>query len=331
MMITPLLIGASILVSTCLILVNKQVMSVHGFNCPTFLTAYHFLLTFTILQMMGQMHFFEIARSFPKLEAWKMGFFGVTSIVAMNFNLKTNSIGFYQLSKLCTIPCLVVYKLIALNQQTPWPTLLSLLVLLAGLYLFTVNDVQFNLVGSIIALVAVVTTATYQTLTGTLQKAFSISGTQLNHQIGIPQFVICVVAGLGIETRGENNIFGQDFHMMQIVLVLSSGMFAVIGNVVAFSLIGRAGPVTFQVVGHVKTMLIFVCGLVMFPEQGETKEQLFKKIVGLVISMTGVILYTVFEIQIKEAEKLKAERLVELKNDVDAGFEPMACETVDEQ
>jgi solute carrier family 35 protein E3 len=330
MMITPLLIGASIVTSTCLILVNKQVMSVHGFNCPTFLTAYHFILTFTILQAMGQLRFFEIARSFPKLEAWKMAFFGVTSIVAMNFNLKTNSIGFYQLSKLCTIPCLVIYKLIALNQQTPLPTLLSLCVLLAGLYLFTVNDVQFNRVGSIIAFLAVITTATYQTMTGTLQKAFSISGTQLNHQIGIPQFAICLAAGLGIETRGENNIFGQDFHIIQIVLVLLSGLFAVIGNVVAFSLIGRAGPVTFQVVGHVKTMLIFVCGLVIFPERGETGDQLHKKIGGLIISMTGVILYTIFELHIRQAERLVAERLVELKNDIDEGFEAMACEVVDE-
>jgi solute carrier family 35 protein E3 len=330
LMITPLLIIGSILTSTCLILVNKQVMSVHDFKCPTFLTAYHFILTFSILQAMGRMRFFEIARSFPALEAWKMGFLGVASIVAMNFNLKTNSIGFYQLSKLCTIPCLVIYKFLALNQATPRSTLFSLSILLAGLYLFTVNDVQFNIIGSIIALVAVITTAAYQTMTGTLQKAFSVSGTQLNHAVGVPQFVLCLLAGFAIETRGENSILAQDFHLMQTVLVLLSGMFAVIGNVVGFSLIGRAGPVTFQVVGHVKTMLIFVCGLIMFPERDETRDQMLKKILGLTISMAGVILYTVFELQIKEAEKLAAEHMIEITNEPD-GLEPMACEKEGEE
>jgi solute carrier family 35 protein E3 len=262
---------------------------------------------------MGSMRFFQITDAIPVFEAWKMGFFGVTSIVSMNVNLKINSIGFYQLSKLCTIPCLVGYKFFFLGQKTPAQTLLSLAVLLAGLALFSVNDVQFNLIGSIVALMAVVTTATYQTMTGTLQKQFSVSGTQLNHRIGVPQFAIGFLASAALETHGTANIFKQSFHFEQVLLVLLSGLFAVVGNLIGFSLIGRAGPVTFQVVGHVKTMLIFIFGLVMFPERSETQQQLTKKVVGLFVSMAGVILYTIFEIRMKAKENGVAARLAELK------------------
>jgi uncharacterized protein YacL len=97
--------------------------------------------------------------------------------------------------------------------------------------------------------------------------------------------------------------------------VILSGVFAVIGNVIGFSLIGKAGPVTFQVVGHVKTMLTFIFGLLMFPERSETTEQLRKKILGLVVSMAGVILYTVFEMQIKGKEEDAAKRLLILKKE----------------
>lgn len=313
MWLTPFLIVGSIAASTVLIMVNKMLMSTHNFNCPTFLTSFHFLLTYALLDFMGRHHFFEITTALPTSEAWWMALFGTVSIVFMNFNLKVNSIGFYQLSKLCTIPCLVIYKFFALKQSTPPKTLMSLGVLLIGLFLFTVNDVQFSVAGSIIATVAVITTAAYQTMTGSLQKKFSINGTQLMHQVGFPQFVLGMIAGVLLETSGtKNNIFEQEFSTTQVVLIIVSGLCAVLGNVIAFSLIGRAGPVTFQVVGHVKTMLIFIFGLIMFQATNETPEQMRKKILGLCISMTGVILYTIFEMQAKAGEPAKpAERLVE--------------------
>jgi solute carrier family 35 protein E3 len=314
MMITPFLIGGTIVCSTCLILINKQVLSVNHFECPTFLTSYHFILTFLLLEIMGRLRFFEFPISFPALDAWKMAFFGTVSIVFMNFNLKTNSIGFYQLSKLCTIPCLVIYKFVGLQQSTPPKTLFSLAILLVGLCLFTVNDVQFNLFGSLIAAVAVVTTATYQTLTGTMQSQHHVSGTQLSHAVGLPQFVICFLAGILIETHGEQNIFQQMYNTKLVLLILSTGLFAVVGNVIAFSLIGKAGPVTFQVVGHVKTMLIFVFGLLMFPETYETSSQFLKKILGLTVAMVGVVLYTVFEMQIKAAEQREPEIKLALRS-----------------
>jgi solute carrier family 35 protein E3 len=98
-----------------------------------------------------------------------------------------------------------------------------------------------------------------------------------------------------------------------VALALSTGMFAVMGNVIGFSLIGRAGPVTFQVVGHVKTILIFIFGLLMFPEKEESSSQFTKKISGLVVSMAGVVLYTIFEVRAKEQEKKIPEDHVPLR------------------
>ena len=105
------------------------------------------------------------------------------------------------------------------------------------------------------------------------------------------------------------NILNHKFQRVEVGLILFTGCLAVMGNSVGFSLIGRAGPVTFQVVGHVKTMSIFIFGLMMFPPVMEPREKKIKKIIGLIISMSGVILYTIFEIKNKKKEKVPLSSL----------------------
>jgi solute carrier family 35 protein E3 len=86
------------------------------------------------------------------------------------------------------------------------------------------------------------------------------------------------------------------------VIVILTGFVSVSVNVCAFGLIGKTSAVTYQVVGHCKTILIFVFGLIMFPaKHGETTEQFLKKIAGLMISMSGVIFYTYLELKAKAA------------------------------
>jgi solute carrier family 35 protein E3 len=301
MFLTPVLICISICGSTALILLNKKIMSTYNFGFPTSLTCYHFLLTWLLLSIMGSMKLFDFPKTVPDLSKWFMGFFGVVSIVGMNFNLKMNSIGFYQLSKLCTIPCMVIYKYFWQTQSTPRNTLVSLAILLVGLCLFTVNDVQFNFLGSIFALVAVITTTIYQTQTNAMQKQFAVAAIQLNHAVSFARFLIALIAAVVIEMHGDQNVLNHSFCAPEIGLIILTGFLAVMGNCVGFSLIGKAGAITFQVVGHVKTITVFVFGLLMFPPKEEPPEKKIKKIAGLCVAMVGVILYTIFQIKNKPA------------------------------
>jgi solute carrier family 35 protein E3 len=278
-------------------------MSIYKFNFPTSLTAYHFFLTLILLETMTKLKIIHATDAIPSSSLWWMGFFGVVSIVTMNYSLKINSIGFYQLSKLCTIPCMVVYKLVRHSERTPLNTIGSLGLLLVGLCLFTVNDVQFNILGSLIAVIAVLTTTIYQTQTNVYQKAHHVTGIQLNHAVSLARCVQALIASVFIDGFGAQSILKHDFQAVEVGLILFTGFLAVMGNCVGFSLIGRAGQITFQVVGHVKTMTVFIFGLLMFPTAEEPPQKRIKKIAGLCVSMVGVILYTVFEIRNKEQEK----------------------------
>lgn len=238
---------------------------------------------------------FVRATNVPILQQFKIGFFGVASIALMNYNLKCNSVGFYQLSKLCNIPVLVIYKFFFLHQKTPSSILFSLTLLLIGIAFFSINDVELNFIGTIVAIFAVITTCASQTMTHTFQAQYNISGTQLNHLSVYSEFLFGLIASLFIEFFGESGIIHHQFYPKELALIFLSGINAICVNMSTYVLIGRAGPITYQVVGHVKTILIFIVGLFIFPPTHESNSQFLKKIIGLVISMVGVILYTYFK------------------------------------
>jgi solute carrier family 35 protein E3 len=196
------LIAISFCTATSLILINKKVMNNYGFECPTFLMSYHFLLSSVVFFAMTRMKLFTADAMVPCLTRLSTAAVGVGSIVFLNLNLKVNSIGFYQLSKLTNIPCMVVYKLLFKHKTTPLRSLLSLAILMFGIGLFTVNDVEFNVPGTIIAVVAILSTTVYQSRSVEMQSEYSITGPQLNEIVPFPQFVICVTAALLTETGG---------------------------------------------------------------------------------------------------------------------------------
>lgn len=274
-------------------------MTNYGFNSPIFLTAYHFFLTWLLLEIMCRMGYFQRATHISQYQLWRMAAYGVGAVVFMNFNLKLNSVGFYQLSKLCCVPFMVVYDYVVLGKTTPFSVISSLLLLLVGIGLFSINDVQLNLIGSIIASVAVVCVSVFQIFTGSKQKEFDVGGNTLQHATALPQFVIALITAAFLETRGSSAIYKQRFDSVTIPQILLTGLVAVSVNICSFGLIGRTSAVTYQVVGHIKTILIFIFGLLFFPPNGkETISQRNKKVVGLCISMIGVIMYTYLKLKL---------------------------------
>ncbi|OHT06852.1 integral membrane protein [Tritrichomonas foetus] len=291
----------SVASSTSLIMMNKYVMSNYGFRYPTILTAYHFLVTYFLLEAMCRMGLFKRATNIPSLKCWMLGAFSVGGVVFMNFNLQMNSVGFYQLSKLCCIPFIVIYNYLFENKKTPTDTLYSLSCLLVGIALFSVNDVQLNIPGSIMAIFAVIFVSMSQLQTGNLQREYSVNGPALQLSTAFQQFLIALFSSFFIEFYGERSVLNHDFQTKEVIIIIMTGLIAVGANACAFGLIGKTSPVTYQVVGHCKTILIFSFGLILFPPtQTETTAQLTKKIIGLVIAMIGVIFYTYFELKRKE-------------------------------
>lgn len=298
-------IFSSIFFSTVLISLNKYITRTYSFDFMVTMTSFHFLVTYFLLEIMCRMGLFERAVEYPRKDRWILALYGVGSVVGMNFNLEKNSVGFYQLSKLCTIPALVVYNLLVNKKKTPLNILGSLAILLAGVGLYSVNDVELNTVGTIIAALAVVATAAFQLSAGSDQGKYSISGPQLQHASAFPQFVLCFCAALATEIfNPRHSIRNHNFTRNEILTIVLTAVLAVGVNVSCFGIIGKTSALTYQVVGHVKTVLILLCGFIFFPPKTPVeKPVLVRTGIGMIVAMVGVILYSAFGMKNKAREE----------------------------
>jgi solute carrier family 35 protein E3 len=298
-------IVSSISFSTSIISLNKYITRTFHFDFMVTLTAFHFLVTGFLLEIMCRLGLFERGVTYPVRSRWVLAFYGVGSVVFMNFNLAKNSVGFYQLSKLCCIPAIVIYDLIAHHKRTPLNILISLTILLIGVGLYSVNDVELSLVGSVIAVIAVLLTAIFQITGGVHQKEFSISGPQLQHGSAFPQFLLCALSSLGTEVFNPgHSVLKHDFSQREFILICLTAVIAVGVNVSCFGIIGKTSALTYQVVGHVKTVLILLIGFIFFPPQEPVPQDRFLKTAfGMFISMIGIIMYSIFGMRNKAKEE----------------------------
>ena len=272
--------------SVALVLVNKKVFS-GGFAFPMTLSFFHFIFTviwYQLLAFMGNYKPPESGEGMPPFEKFKVAAAGFASIGFMNLSLNTNSVGFYQITKLTIIPVTLVIQAIAYSVHSTMKIKIALAILLAGVGVATVTDVQLSPIGMVFGLSAVLTTAVFQIWQGTKQKEFGISATQLQAGIApwqtMQAFVVAGVTemyclsppldGSACETSiafFQQAAAGDAARIHTLWIVLGTCFLALAVNLCSFGLIGKTSAITFQVVGHAKTCLVLVGGY------GETSQR----------------------------------------------------------
>ena len=304
--------------SVTLVLVNKLAFSA-GFKFPITLSFCHFIFTVVFYRLLRCAGFYEDA-AMPQLEKFKVALAGFASIGFMNLSLNSNSVGFYQITKLTIIPVVLAINLLY-GVHTNGKIKLALLILLAGVGVATVTDVQLRPIGLVYGTLAVLTTAVFQIWQGTKQKEFEISGTQLQAAVAPWQTVQALVAaalteGVCLKPQSPTHAFdygayrlfedkvcpktvpvfvreaaASDDGVRTLGLVLATCFLALAVNFCSFGLIGRTSPITFQVVGHLKTCLVLVGGYVLFASKQQDPHQLQNNIIGVSVAMVGCVLY----------------------------------------
>ncbi|KAH0787544.1 phosphate translocator protein [Histomonas meleagridis] len=247
--------------------------------------------------------------SVPFFKRVLLAFLVMTSIISMNFNLGSNSIGFYQMSKLCCIPYMLIWNTINGKAKYTAREVISLAILLFGVALFSVSDVEVNLIGTIYAIIAVVSTAHNQMMTGELQKEYKLNGPELQLAVIPSEFAFGVICSAFLENIGENTFISASFDKTDVLLILGTCVFAVGVNIATFGLIGKTSSVTYQVVGHAKTVLLLVFGYIFFPSKWESTAQCVRAISGIVIALIGVFYYTKVKLDLaSQSQMLKEEK-----------------------
>ncbi|KAG2399478.1 UDP-xylose transporter [Vigna angularis] len=169
------------------------------------------------------------------------------SIGLLNLSLGFNSVGFYQMTKLAIIPCTILLEILFLGKKFSKRIQFSLVILLVGVGIATITDLQLNALGAFLSLLAIITT--------------------------------CVA---------------------QIIVIILSCLISIAVNFSTFLVIGKTSPVTYQVLGHLKTCLVLAFGYIIVHDPFS-----WRNILGIMVAMVGMIIYSyccVLESQQKPVE-----------------------------
>ncbi|URE49117.1 Triose-phosphate Transporter family [Musa troglodytarum] len=299
-------LSLSVVSSVSIVICNKALMSSLGFIFATTLTSWHLLVTFCSLHVALLMKLFE-HKPFDRKAVMGFGVLNGISIGLLNLSLGFNSVGFYQIfilvltyiscwntsiqmTKLAIIPCTVFLETVFLAKKFSRSIQLSLTILLLGVGIATVTDLQLNLLGSVLSLLAVVTTCIAQIMTNTIQKKFKVSSTQLLYQSAPYQALTLFVSGPFLDGLLTNqNVFAFNYTPQVLIFIVLSCLISVSVNFSTFFVIGKTSPVTYQVLGHLKTCLVLAFGYVLLHDPFS-----WRNIFGILVAIVGMVFYSYF-------------------------------------
>lgn len=275
--------------SVGIIMANKQLMSPNGyaFCFATTLTGFHFGVT-ALVGFVSTATGYSVSKHVP---LWELLWFSIVanmSITGMNFSLMLNSVGFYQISKLSMIPVVCVMEWILHGKHYSREVKMAVAVVVVGVGVCTVTDVKVNVKGFVCACIAVLSTSLQQISIGSLQKKYSISSFELLSKTAPIQALSLFMVGPFIDYYLNGQfIANYKWSSGAFVFILLSCALAVFCNVSQYLCIGRFSAVSFQVLGHMKTVCVLTLGWLLFDS-----ELTPKNILGMVIAVLGMLIYS---------------------------------------
>lgn len=141
---------------------------------------WHFAATFLVLlsATYRKWRLFTALR-LPILKVLPLSAFFAGFLILNNLSLANNPVGFYQLSKILTTPCVVLVNFVLFRKYISQDKLIAVLVTCVGVGLVSVQSFKSNLFGTVIACAAFTTTACYQIWIGKKMEDLDVDAPQL--------------------------------------------------------------------------------------------------------------------------------------------------------
>ena len=253
----------------------------------------HMVVTALALRVFAKLGYFE-RKSVARAEVAKFGALNSASIALLNLSLGFNSVGFYQMTKLSIIPVTVMIQMAHFNKKFSHRVKGSLAILLLGVGASTVTDVQLNAVGCALGALSVLTTSLGQILTGSLQTKLGVSSTQLLCASAPWMALTLLILAPPVDATLVGGNAAPAFARYDAGTLAVAGVtcvLAILVNFATFAVIGKCSAVTYQVVGHLKTMLVLAFGFVVVGDP-----VVAANVVGLTVAFCGMVLYAKAEL-----------------------------------
>lgn len=150
-------------------------------NCQVTTAMYHFTITFLVLIAASSHPTYRLfdAKRIQLLPMLPICLFFAGSIVLSNLSLAWNSVGFFQLTKILTTPCVVLLQYLMFRITTNNMRLIAVAACCIGVAMTNTKEALTNPIGAAIAISAFSITALYQIYIGRQMKVLNVSAPQL--------------------------------------------------------------------------------------------------------------------------------------------------------
>lgn len=288
---TALCLSWNVVLSILIVILNKWVYVYVNFPNVT-MTMYHFVMTFVGLLVCRALNVFQV-KKLPLRQMLPLATTFCGFVVLTNLSLGHNTVGTYQIIKTLTMPTIMIIQHYWYNKNFSMGVKLTLVPLTLGVYLSIYYDIRFNILGTCYALAGVVVTSLYQVWVGEKQKEFQVNSMQLLfYQAPLSALMLMVLVPLIEPPWAPGGFLYQSWSQLHLMLVLMTGVVAFLVNLSIYWIIGNTSAVTYNVVGHLKLMLVLVGGFLVFQDPIHTEQA-----IGIVLTLAGVLLYTYIKLK----------------------------------
>jgi solute carrier family 35, member E3 len=205
----------------------------------------------------------------------------------MNYCLSNSSVGFYQVAKLFCIPLTLLCEVIFGMQQEimTYRLVFSLMLILLGMYMVIKEEVSTNFNGFIWGLSGVICTAASQVFFGPLKKGLGLDAYQMLFH-STPWLTFGSFIFVPIFENTTELIAFQLTPDVVFTIILTCAV-AVAFNVSNYVVLGEISPLSYNIMGHVKTIVIITVGSYLFGTMPSTN-----MVIGMIAAIFGVLFFT---------------------------------------
>lgn len=266
-----------------IVLCNKTLMSPpFGFHFPVTLTAAHFTFTALVSRVVqhataNKQHESDLQETQPLPLIVTIAFVLVSSaaIITVNASLLLNSVAFYQIMKMLTLPLVAAFEAISKTKHYNWRHLCAFAVIMIGVGLTVEGDMESSVGGTVSACASVLFAAVSQIMCGRLQIKYQISPSKLLTTISPFKAMLLLLIGPPLDRFcfAKTWIINFAWTDQAIYLFSMSCVLAVAVNLAQYTAINLLGAGMYAALGQVKTSALIVLGSLIFHGRA-TSEQL---------------------------------------------------------
>eukprot|EP00882_Tetradesmus_deserticola_P010725 GHRQ01011326.1.p1 GENE.GHRQ01011326.1~~GHRQ01011326.1.p1 ORF type:complete len:302 (+),score=107.75 GHRQ01011326.1:144-1049(+) len=214
--------------------------------------------------------------------------------------------------KIAVAPTVMLLDLIVFG-IVPAPKVVASVVLVClGIGIATVTDSTLvkHFYGICVGAAATLITALYQMWAGSKQKELQASSMQLLHQY-TPQAALILglliplmepvgwasLTGNAAAAGNGKTILSYQYTPAAVAVIFVSAVLGLLVSLSTFLVIGCTSSLTYNVVGHLKTVIILTGGCMFFGDEMPPK-----KLLGVGVAMAGIVWYTQLKIGSAQAK-----------------------------